>query len=442
MTLFMSGEDIYRNFKSGRGTEPLQAIAKELARLNETYRERAQSIKAIQDRMSAAWTGDAGAAASEGAGPLMLALEESAGNMDRTTGATMDQSAAWHDAANSVEPVPPMPEKPNPWTTGLKAAIPVAGPFMAADDIDSYQEGAAAHQRAAQHNVDVMNSYANRTSGNSDFPRTYGVLEPGGASISVTSSTPSAISGDTSAVPEATGASRYAGVPQTNVATGGPVGTGPHVGPATGAVPGGGPVNPGPVVSSGPNAGGAPQVPAGPPPASTSTTGTAGGMVTPGGGGQTSNSGRNVPSRTGFAKPTPATGTRGGSGGSGPRVGGLGERAGSRLYGQGGGTAGGRGAGGEGAGGRAAGESPRGLAGARGSGAGLPGGAAAADSAATRGAAGARGAGGMAPVGAGAGRGRGDEDEEHQRPTYLQENDPDAVFIGELDKTTPPVIGE
>jgi hypothetical protein len=38
-------------------------------------------------------------------------------------------------------------------------------------------------------------------------------------------------------------------------------------------------------------------------------------------------------------------------------------------------------------------------------------------------------------------RGEGDEDDEHQRASYLVEGDPDAVF-GTDQMTAPPVIGE
>ena len=43
--------------------------------------------------------------------------------------------------------------------------------------------------------------------------------------------------------------------------------------------------------------------------------------------------------------------------------------------------------------------------------------------------------------GMGAGHGQGDEDLEHQRPSYLTEPDPEAVF-GTDQATAPPVIGE
>lgn len=57
---------------------------------------------------------------------------------------------------------------------------------------------------------------------------------------------------------------------------------------------------------------------------------------------------------------------------------------------------------------------------------------------------GARGAGGMRggmPIG-GAGAGRGSGDEEHEKKTEVLENHPESLFVGDLPKTTPPVIGE
>jgi hypothetical protein len=83
------------------------------------------------------------------------------------------------------------------------------------------------------------------------------------------------------------------------------------------------------------------------------------------------------------------------------------------------------GAGGAGAGAGAGAGSGMGGAGAGGRGAGMAGG---------------RGAGGMGAGGMGAGRGEGGEDDEHQRPSYLVEPDPDATF-GSDQMTAPPVIG-
>jgi len=104
----------------------------------------------------------------------------------------------------------------------------------------------------------------------------------------------------------------------------------------------------------------------------------------------------------------------------------------------------GAGAGGFGPGGSAAG-SGSGAAGAGAQTGARAGGAGAAESAAAAGRGGTggtgrAGAGGMGGMGHG-GKGQGGEDDEHQRPTWLIEPDPDEVF-GTAERTAPPVIGE
>lgn len=118
-----------------------------------------------------------------------------------------------------------------------------------------------------------------------------------------------------------------------------------------------------------------------------------------------------------------------GTGGRGPNSG----NAGSRLLDSNGRPIGGSGSGS----GNAAGE--RGLGSGRGSGMGSLGNAAAAEAAAAR-AAGGR-SGPLGPMGPGGRRGEGEEDDEHQRPDFLIEADPDAIF-GTDQRTSPPVIGE
>ncbi|GAA4841793.1 hypothetical protein GCM10025787_23680 [Saccharopolyspora rosea] len=119
-----------------------------------------------------------------------------------------------------------------------------------------------------------------------------------------------------------------------------------------------------------------------------------------------------------------------GGGGAGPGVVGIG----------GGATGGGSGVGG---GGRAGGGTGRGAGSSSGvgaggrAGAGSSGGAGAGAGAAGRSGSGARG--GM--LGAGAGRGaKGGEDEDHERPTWLEEQD--DVWFNDMPRTAPPVLGE
>ncbi|MBP2322385.1 hypothetical protein JOF56_002770 [Kibdelosporangium banguiense] len=126
----------------------------------------------------------------------------------------------------------------------------------------------------------------------------------------------------------------------------------------------------------------------------------------------------------------------------GPMGGGFG--GGDDVRRGGGGTGGGRSGFGGGAGAGAGGVGAGGAGGRGGFGAGAGVGGLAAEQAAmgrggAAGGVGGRGAaGGMG--GMGAGRGQGGEDEEHERPSYLVEPDPDSTF-GTDEMTAPPVIG-
>ncbi|WP_093414986.1 PPE domain-containing protein [Saccharopolyspora flava] len=129
-----------------------------------------------------------------------------------------------------------------------------------------------------------------------------------------------------------------------------------------------------------------------------------------------------------------AGGAAGGAGGFG-LAGGLGAGAGAGMGA--GGKAGGVGGAGGGAGARGAGMGAGGRAGAGGLGAGAGAGAAGAGA----GGRGAAGRGGMGGMGAGAGRrGEGSEDDEHERPSWLEEQD--DVWMNDMPKTAPPVLGE
>ncbi|OQO92372.1 hypothetical protein B1813_09180 [Saccharomonospora piscinae] len=406
----MQGDQIYQNFRNAPGTGGMESVADVLVELRRSYQERAQAIKQIQERMQAGWTGDAGAAASAGAGPLTPALHESAENMERTFGSVTSQAAAWNQAANSVEPVPSAPQEPSVWDdiTSFGGAS------------DTFEENLARHNAVAQRNVDVMSRYEAATSANQDFPRSYTTLPSSGAAITVASAAPGAVSTEMSAAPDVrSGTSGVTGTPTTSGAApvNGSAGFTPRPGPSSGG--GISPTTPG--VPGGGGGGTSP-------PSTTPGPGLAG--TTPVRPGQ--DPARPGPGRT--ANPRTPTG-RGGS---------LSDRAGSRLYGgkpaAGSAPTGGQGGTGARVGDGAAKGGPLGAG--RGTGTGAVGGAALGDAAARGAAGGAGGRGAGAPMGAGAGRGQGDEDKEHQRAAYLQENDPDEAFIGDLGKTAPPVIGE
>ncbi|AGM06331.1 hypothetical protein [Amycolatopsis keratiniphila] len=441
----VDGKQIFENFTQG-DTRNLRSAADRIAELSNAYVERGMAIKSLQTRMTASWTGSAADAANAGAGPLEQAFKETADPLFQTRDSVTTQADSFDDSGSSVVPVPPKPDKPNPWTTGLKGAIPIAGPFMVNNDIKNYQEGVAKHEAANQNNVRVMDQYDSVTSStSSSLPTDYGVLKNDGANVSV--KTPG-------------------GTPPVVI---------PPVIPVRPGRNGGGDDNDG-TDTSGTNDNGTNQ----------NRPGGDQNQNRPG-----TNEDRPVPSRDrpdtnitnpprrpgtgdddttrpsggGKGKPGPTTDIPGripgrGPGGDSDNVIGLPNGPGQNYNPNGPGqnppgTSGGRNVppsnsaagrllGGEGGtGGRAGAPGSGGLGSGRGSGMGGIGGLGGADHlAGGRGGAGRGGAGAMGgPMGAGGRRADGDEDDEHQRPDYLIEADPDAIF-GTDQRTSPPVIGE
>lgn len=462
MTGELDGNDIYYNFQTGEGSNGVQQVAHEVSKMSSKYGLRAHSIKSLQERMQGSWTGGGGDAAAAGAGPLMPALEESAGFLDQTSDSNAQQAQVFHHAKDNVVPVPDAPEAPNPWASGAKALIPIAGPFMAADDVKSYQNGMAAHNEAAQRNVTVMSDYESASTSNSNVPNAYGRMQSDGTSVSLAKPAPPAgaagslislpgVNGPGVGTPDRTASSSVGPAPTAAVpSVNGPAPAGPSA-VSPGAVTGAGSVPPGP--NPAPPPGAPPPTPTGGP--TTSGPG-AGGLVNgmpPGGANPDRNTttGRGRPAPTGNGnragdrlrglENSRGGGTTGRTGGEAGAKGAAGRVGGESLSGRGG-EAGARG--GAGSAGSNSGSGSNALGAGKGSGAGMPGAAGATEAAAARGgAAGGRGGAGMGAMGAGGGggRGKGNEDEEHQRADFLVEPDPDAIF-GTDERATAPVIGE
>ncbi|WP_143219302.1 hypothetical protein [Actinokineospora bangkokensis] len=421
----MTGHDIYVAMTSGPGVSSLADgySAADVEARKEA--ERAERIRLLANRTAAGWQGEAGDAAYGGAGPIADATRLGAANLEQTHTLLQDQVQEFSASKARLEPIPAAPPETGflddltPWDTDTE------------DQVNQYNQ-------SSQQNIMVYAAYDNSSQANSyELPTDYsnlvdpggeisvtpppggtenpGVNPPGGRSeVSVPGGTQSTYS--QSYVQQQTAPSHYV---QPQGGTGGPVTTGPggsnpnQTTPSwAGTTPvGGGGTRPPYYNPNGPYN----------PGSQWGQNGAAGpfGPGRPFGGGGT------------------GSGTGGGAGGAGAR-GGFGP--GGSGVGGGAGTGGGAGAGaGEGAHG-----GPRPGAGA-GAGAGehgasgrggLLGGAAAEEGRTTGGRGGQAGAG----MGAGGGRGQGGEDEEHERASFLIEDDPEAVF-GTDEMTAPPVIG-
>ncbi len=320
----------------------------------------------------------------------------------------MRQVGSFGDAKNSVRPVPPEPAFPDPWMMVTSADVGA-----------TYKGQVAAYNAASQHNVDVMSAYDNASSYNTTrLPSSYGTLLADNASMSVES-------------PRGEPVPRGGGDQPSPFGRGG---DGPGTG-SSGPAPRPGdepsPVEPPP---SGPGQGTAPPPGQGVPPPQQGTnpgsfvpstpgspgSGSPGAVPVTGGNSSTLGPiGGNPLGQGGGAASSTGPGPRTGAGGQGR---GAGSGTGSGGQGRGSGTGSGSGAAGR-------------------TGAGLPHSQAGAGRGhltpeGPRGAA--RGGLGGTPMGA-LGPARGSEDEEHERASFLQEPDPEAIF-GTDERTAPPVI--
>ena len=203
----MDGTQIYQNFRNGN-TDSLQSAADAVKQLSDGYQDEATAIRDLQARMNAAWTGSSGDAAMAGANPLAQAFIDSAAPLDITTNSMDEQSEVFQTSKAKVVEVPPAPEKPSGWSVGLKAAIPIVGPSMAAGDIQSYEDGVAATNAANENNVRVMQQYSAVTdSTRSSIPMDYKTLPLDGAPVGLTPAKPGVVEPGRVAYPDRTSTS-------------------------------------------------------------------------------------------------------------------------------------------------------------------------------------------------------------------------------------------
>ncbi|MFB9615993.1 hypothetical protein ACFFS4_36770 [Kutzneria kofuensis] len=365
-------------------------------------------------KMGSAWTGDASEAAQAGAAPLLQAFRDGQRALSTHQELMGAQTHSFGVAKTSVHDVPNEP--PSASFGDMLSDASGVSLFTGGGYLNKVQDWS----EKANANVTAYTGYANASSYNqSNMPQEYGDPSGSGSDIALAPAQPGpgdpgpggpgGITGPGSTGGPHHPVSHYGGGPDTSAYT--PSGSGTP-GPGTGGLPGPGTPGYGTGPTNTQGWQGGPSAPG------------AGGWPTPpGGGGQSWGfGGDGFPGAVG-APFGGGGGFDGGTAGGGTASGGArGLRAGGMA-----GTAG------VNAAERQAGPGAR--AGAGASGASSPGAALATGRA---GAPGAPGAGGMAGA---AGRGgRKEEDQEHTSAAYLEDDYSDEL-IGELPRTTPPVIG-
>lgn len=436
----LSAAEIYRQITQGKGTDSLGNAQNINQQLRSQLIDRAMQIRALSTETAEGWTGPASEKAVGAALPLIKAAHADADNVGIADAAIGDQMTAFGTAYNTVVPV----SESKPEMTDEQAIAAILG-----GDTGGYDRQVAQWSMGSQQNIQAFGTYHQASTSNGDtMPRMYEPLVDPGYPISV------ADSGSKPSAPPPSGpppGGSDAPLPY-NPRTAGPItdvlgGTGgstdaasPYQPPAP--TPGGTEL---PAASWNQPSGDTSTSASSFAPPSSSTYQPGGGSGYGGNpyagnpyGGDDYRSSTRGPLGTGpyGGATTGGEPVRGGTTGGYRPGGGAGGGTGGRAAVPGGGT-GGRGAG------PGAGAGERGMGKVTGSAPPNAGSASAGSGAATRGA-GSTGTGGRGamPMGAGAGRGRGGEDEQHQRPDYLTNPDPDETFGPDQGAATPAVIGE
>ncbi|EWC58485.1 hypothetical protein UO65_6377 [Actinokineospora spheciospongiae] len=412
----MTGHDIYVAMTTGPGTETLQNGYRIADAEAKREAERADLIKRLAEKMQAGWEGEAGSAAYGGAKPIADATLLGMENLERTHVLLRMQAETFGDLSSKLEPMDASPpdtgiwDDMTPWDTDTE------------DQLNEYNQ-------KSQKNIDVYRAYdANSQANAQDLPTDYSTLTDPGGEITVNKpdepgGPPPVSPPRTVSPPQVNGSGDTTTAQQWQQQPGQPTPTYPLDPPPPG--PGNQGQNGNEHQNGNIGTKPAQYVPTPPrqyPP----------GVPRPG------EHGVQRPINWPGGDPSGGFGGQGGVGGQG-YGGGAGSRGGAGGFGARGGFGGG--AGGMGAGGAGAAEHGPGARAGAGAGAGAgehgPGsrgfGAAADERAGGRG-------GQPAGGGAGGGRGQGGEDEEHERASFLIEDDPEAVF-GTDEVTAPPVIG-
>ncbi|WP_197523074.1 PPE domain-containing protein [Actinokineospora pegani] len=416
----MSGHEIYVLMTTGPGSGPLYEAHGLARREAEAEAARAELIKSLAEKTAAGWQGEAGDAAHGAVAPLAEATRLGADNLERTEYLFEMQASTFDETVPQLDPIAASPPESGvfddltPWNTDTE------------NQVNDYHG-------AEQKNIDAYRDYdalsqANRAA----LPTDYSTLRDPGGDISVRPPDQ-----PTGPPPVKTPNDAYVAAPSGD--DGGTVQQGWQQPPGR------------PEQVRGPSLP-AEQLPQ-PHPGNDRTTPQ---WTTPQGQGQALGVGQGQ--NGSYGQGAYGQGAYGQGGGGPYGQGSYGQGGGSfgaGAYGVGGAAGGGSGEHGAGGRGGAGGFGARGGAGGFGGGAGAGmgagagagehgsgsrGGMAGGPGAADDGRAGGRGgqAGGMG--GAGRGGGQGGEDEEHERASFLIEDDPEAVF-GTDEITAPPVIG-
>ncbi|MFI7672265.1 WXG100 family type VII secretion target [Actinophytocola sp. NPDC049390] len=181
----MTPQEIYENFHHG-SSRPLADVARELREVVPVYEAVSDRLMALGSGMTSVWSGDAADASITKAESLVTSMRRSVELLAACGGSHDAQTTAFDSAKEQVVPVPPVPEKPTPMDM-IKEVLE-HGPGAPFERVQTYRDAVAAYEMAAVRNNGVMETYYWATRDNQDIPDDYPrpVLSSGGAENSVT----------------------------------------------------------------------------------------------------------------------------------------------------------------------------------------------------------------------------------------------------------------
>jgi hypothetical protein len=144
----MSGDDIYKNWAEGPGTEQYNESISLITPLISSFEARAKHAKRYRDILNEDYTGAASEAAQAGLNPFVKHGQDSSDHVDVVRVLHGDVAAAAEYARQHVVPVPANGQKPN----GYEDVLAV---FGMSSETDSYNANQAKRKSANERNVEV-----------------------------------------------------------------------------------------------------------------------------------------------------------------------------------------------------------------------------------------------------------------------------------------------
>ncbi|HEY0804153.1 MAG TPA: PPE domain-containing protein, partial [Pseudonocardiaceae bacterium] len=145
-----SAPDIFHRIRGGQGSTGITTNSTLTEQQSNLQSQINQQVTALNQRMNASWTGNASDQAVSGAAPLASAADSASSSLNQASKAMQDQANSFHQAYNSVVPMPDAPPQNNA-INQLATAFGINTPL---------DQQISQYNTSGVHNVQVYNTYS------------------------------------------------------------------------------------------------------------------------------------------------------------------------------------------------------------------------------------------------------------------------------------------